>query len=257
MVATALLAALAAVLAAYGLVVRSLGSGSRFYRTWLALAALAAAAAVAHGSGAWGLLPQAARVALPAVALAFAAWVACLSFAIMRASKAPAPDDLDVLVVLGAQVMPDGSPCLALAARLDAARAYLDAHPGCRCVVSGGRGPNEPVSEAESMAAYLEARGVDAARVALEDRSRSTVENLRFSRRLLAPGEERVGVVTNDFHLRRALAVARREQIREPRGVSAPSDRLYLPNYLLRECLCSALYLLRGHGRQAGAQARE
>lgn len=241
-----LLALVAAVLAGYGVLVRSVRSGSGFYRVWLALAAMAAAAAVTVGAGAWRSMPVALRVGIPLAALAFVIWAITLSASVMRQTNTLVPDDLDVLVVLGAQVRPDGSPCSALRMRLDTARDYLLAHPRCRCIVSGGQGANEPQSEAECMASCLAFGGVNPERILLEDQSRNTIQNLRFSRELLL--EERpqgVGIVTNDFHLKRSLAIARREGIPNPKGIAAPSTRLYLPNNLLRECFCIALDFLR------------
>lgn len=241
-----LLALLAAVLAGYGLLVSSIRSGSGFYRVWIALAAIAAAAAVAVGTGAWESMPIALQMGIPLAALTFVVWAVGLSMRIMRLANAPMPDDLDVLIVLGAQVRPDGSPCRALRMRLNTARDYLLAHPHCRCIVSGGQGTNEPESEAECMASYLVFTGVDSERLLLEDRSKNTIQNLRFSLELLSQaGSQNIGIVTNDFHLKRSLAIARREGIPNPKGIAAPSTRLYLPNNLLRECLCIALDFLR------------
>ena len=240
------LSVLAVTLAAYGVFVWSQHSGTHFFCVWLAFAALSALAAVAHANGAWAQLPVQARVAIELVTVAYAAWAVGLSCAIMReaAREKSAPGDLDVLIVLGAQVRPDRTPTNVLRLRLDTARSYLEAHPRCRCVVSGGKGWNEPISEASCMADYLVRNGIARNRIAEEDQSRSTIENMRFSRTLLADGE-RVGVVTNDFHLHRSLKIARREGIADPRGIAAPSTRPYLPNNLLRECLCLAWDVLR------------
>jgi uncharacterized SAM-binding protein YcdF (DUF218 family) len=95
------------------------------------------------------------------------------------------------------------------------------------------------------MADGLLAHGVDSSRVELEDRSTTTVENMRFSREMLRQGD-RVGIVTSDFHLYRALGIARREGIEDPRGIPARSPRLTLPHNLLRECLCLADDFFKG-----------
>ena len=90
-----------------------------------------------------------------------------------------------VVVVLGAKVKADGSPSRILKNRLDTAAALLEQEPRLLCVVSGGQGDNEPVSEARAMALYLEERGIDPGRILLEDRSRNTRGNLANTSALL------------------------------------------------------------------------
>ena len=74
-------------------------------------------------------------------------------------------------------------------------------------VVSGGQGPDEPMSEAQCMYDYLTAHGVDGEQIVLEDRSSNTWENVRYTRELFRSGEvedsETVLLVSNGFHLAR------------------------------------------------------
>ena len=51
------------------------------------------------------------------------------------------------IVVLGAQVR-GTQPSRAMRDRTDAAAAYLSAHPDVICIVSGGQGPGEKITEA-------------------------------------------------------------------------------------------------------------
>ena len=79
-------------------------------------------------------------------------------------------------------------------------------------VASGGQGSDEVVSEAESMRRYLtESRHVPADAVLMEDRSTTTMENLRFSKEIMdarsgvqsVPGRRglayRCALVTSDY----------------------------------------------------------
>ena len=91
-----------------------------------------------------------------------------------------------VMVILGCQVMADGDPSVLLQDRLDTALDYLEEHPDLTVVVSGGQGSNEPVSEARCMADVLIQGGVAEEQIRLEDQSSNTMENLVFSRELLA-----------------------------------------------------------------------
>lgn len=79
-------------------------------------------------------------------------------------------------------------------------------------VTSGGQGPGEDLPELHAMADYLTGRGVPRERIVLEDRSRTTRENLTFSDAMMR--ERRRGywcvVVTNNFHVLRATLFARK-----------------------------------------------
>ena len=68
-------------------------------------------------------------------------------------------DGLDYIVVLGAQMRQNG-PSVVLQYRLDEAIKYLNDNPDTICIVSGGQGYNEPCTEAQGMAEYLEKKGV-------------------------------------------------------------------------------------------------
>ena len=142
---------------------------------------------------------------------------------------------LDYIIVLGAQVKEDG-PSIVLQYRLDKAISYLSDNPTTRCIVSGGQGDNEPFSEAEGMYNYLVANGVDSERIILEDQSTSTVENIRNSKALLNDLYNSVGIVTNDFHVFRAVQIAKVQGLKNISGIAAESNAFYLPNNVLREC---------------------
>jgi uncharacterized SAM-binding protein YcdF (DUF218 family) len=121
----------------------------------------------------------------------------------------PGKHQLDYLVVLGAGLIGERvSPVLA--ARIDRAIGLLAQHPHARLVMSGGQGPDEVIPEAVAMKNYAVAHGVPAERIILEDQSRTTYENIKFSYRLIKPGAQ-VALVTNSFHVYRALLIAKRQ----------------------------------------------
>ncbi len=249
-----ILIAFAIACAIYGTVIMSMRSGTHFHLAWYGLAAFLLLAGLVRVTGVWQGLPQALRVSLNVVFLAVAVLLIAISVRAMVAAQAgkklvaaadadPASDPLSWLIILGAQVRPDQRPSRVLAFRIDAAARCLETHPDCHVIVSGGKGPNEPISEAACMARELQARGISASRILLEDRSTTTIENLRFcgvllSQRGIVPAAERVGIVTNDFHLYRSLKIARREGFTHAVGISAYSIPAYMPNNLLRESLC-------------------
>lgn len=140
----------------------------------------------------------------------------------------------DVVIVLGAQ-WKNGGPSYVLAKRLDAALAYLKDNPDTKVVVSGGQGSDEPISEAEGMAGYLQAAGIEPERILQENASTDTNENLEFSANLLDRTQDRVVIVTNNFHVYRAMKIAQKKGYVHVEGLAADSYPTMLPNNLLRE----------------------
>ena len=142
--------------------------------------------------------------------------------------------EVDFLIVLGAQVR--GTRITqSLKRRLDSGHAYLVNYPNTKVVVSGGQGKGEDVSEAQAMAEYLIRCGVEPERIIQEDRSTSTWENLCFSLGCLTSPRAAVAVVTNDFHLYRALLLAKKAGYKNLFGIAASSNGVLLFNYLVRE----------------------
>ena len=126
-------------------------------------------------------------------------------------------------------VREDG-PSVLLRDRLDEALDYLEDHPDMTVVVSGGQGPDEPTSEAQAMADYLTAHGVEEEKVLLEPDSHNTAQNLDYSRRLLdregIDTSDGVLLVSNGFHLTRARMLAERAGFEQVSTLAAPASHL-------------------------------
>ena len=154
----------------------------------------------------------------------------------------------DALIVLGAAVHGDRVTWV-LSNRLDTAAEYLDAHPDTICVVSGGQGDGETVTEASAMRKYLvERKGIYAGRILVEDRATSTLENFAFSKKIIDEqlGENAsIAFVTTDFHVFRAGRVARKAGL-DAIGLAAPDVWYIRINNFLRECVGITVYALRG-----------
>ena len=134
--------------------------------------------------------------------------------------------------------------------RISAARVYLEENPDTVCIASGGQGEDEPMSEAECIRDHLVAGGIDADRILLEDRSTSTEENMRYSLPMLRSPEtdvESVGIVTNDFHVFRALCLARKNGGFTFYGVPARSTVFGFIHYAMREFFTLSVSLVRGY----------
>ncbi len=154
--------------------------------------------------------------------------------------------ELDYIVVLGAQLKTTG-PSRVLQYRLDTAYEYLTAHPDTKVIVSGGQGSNEPASEAQGMYDYLVKRGIEPRRIILEDKSVNTEQNIRFSKDFLQADADKVGIVSNNFHVFRAVKLAKAAGYRNVVGIAAPATAFYLPNNMLREFFGVVKDFLMGH----------
>jgi uncharacterized SAM-binding protein YcdF (DUF218 family) len=91
--------------------------------------------------------------------------------------------------------------------------ALAHRYPQARILISSGSGSllqNSP-AEAPVIAEYFKTIGIDPARVAVEDRSRTTFENAVFSRALANPKPgERWLLVTSAWHMPRSVGVFRK-----------------------------------------------
>ena len=73
------------------------------------------------------------------------------------------PEKANVIVVLGCQVKGE-RPSRMLRRRLDAAITAMNDNPDTLCIVSGGKGDDEKISEALAMKNYLLEKGMDSDR---------------------------------------------------------------------------------------------
>lgn len=142
--------------------------------------------------------------------------------------------ELDYLIVLGAQLKETG-PSRVLQMRLDKAYDYLIEHEDTLVIVSGGKGHDEPDTEAEGMYQYLIKKGIDPGRIIKEDKSRDTSENIAFSGKFLDKEKDKVGIVSNNFHIFRAVNLAKHAGYKNVVGIAAPSELTLLPNNMFRE----------------------
>ena len=142
-----------------------------------------------------------------AVVIIFAAVCICVR---CLARKKRKTCESDCIIVLGAKVRPDGSMCNTLVYRCECAYELYRAYPGIKIIPCGGRHGNEPASEASAMAAYFLKKGIPQDDIILEDKSRSTIENLIFAKKIMAEkGFNSAVIVTSDYHAERALWMSR------------------------------------------------
>ena len=168
---------------------------------------------------------------------------------IIKASFGDPDPGCQYVVVLGAKVRHDG-PSVSLQNRIDAAYDYLTAHPDAIAIVSGGKGKDEPMTEAECMYRALIGRGIDPERVWMEDKATSTWENLQFSLDLIEEKTgvrpESIGIISSEYHLFRAglfVDACQVESVGIPAKTTLKSQKF---NHFMREVAGVWHYILLG-----------
>ncbi len=144
-------------------------------------------------------------------------------------------EDLDYVIVLGAGLVGE-QPTNPLRVRIEKAAQYLQENPDTVLIASGGQGPDERISEAECIKRQLvEVYGIPEERILKEDRSTSTEENLRYSRKIIGDADAQVGIITNGFHEYRALLIAENEGFTNVYSVPATTLLPVGIHYTVRE----------------------
>lgn len=148
----------------------------------------------------------------------------------------------DFLIVLGAGLLNGNEVSPLLGQRIDRALKFYRKQvtktgQAPMVIFSGGQGGDETVPEGQAMREYAIAHGLPADRALAEDQSKTTYENMVFSKQLIvATGQQRprVTFITNGYHTFRAGMIARKAGLKA-NGIGAHTAKFFLPNAILRE----------------------
>ena len=146
--------------------------------------------------------------------------------------------DVDYLIVNGAKLY-GSTPSPSLQDRMEGTLHFMQSNQNAIAVLTGRKWPYSDVSEAYFMYNCLIAHNIDKNRLILEENASNTLENIRFSlnriQQDIALEDVRIGILTSDYHLYRALYIAKAEQITAV-GIAIPTRRfLSKTNYFIRE----------------------
>lgn len=164
--------------------------------------------------------------------------VICLTLILSKSTDRTAENSTDVktILVLGSRINQNKKPAKITQERLDAALLLAKNNPQAKIIVSGAKGADDPVSEAFSMKNYLITHHISADRIISEDKAGDTAENIAYSKKYF---DGKTVIVTSDFHLYRALYLAKQEGVKVE-GFAAKTkanNLLYYPNYYGHEIL--------------------
>lgn len=154
---------------------------------------------------------------------------------ISRMTSVP-KNECEYVIILGAQIK-GYTPSKALKDRLDTAYDYIVTDPDIKIIVSGGQGSNEVTSEARVMKDYLVSKGIASERIIMEDKSKNTAENLKYSAELIEDRTASVGIVSSNFHIYRATKLAAAQGLTNVSGLASPCRSILFLNYIVRESI--------------------
>ena len=115
-------------------------------------------------------------------------------------------EGFDCVVVLGAGLQADGTPSHMLEDRIKVGVSVLEA-TGAEYILMSGDHSDQYYNEPAAMKKYAENMGVDPSRILVDGKGYSTYESM--TRVISEFGFDKVVVVTQEYHLYRAIYIAR------------------------------------------------
>jgi uncharacterized SAM-binding protein YcdF (DUF218 family) len=179
------------------------------------------------------------KVVARVVAVVLVVWlsiVGLLTAAVILYGMTDRAQPADVIIVLGSGLRRDSRPGPALIRRAQrAAELYAQGYaPAIIC--TGGYTDGRTRSEADGCREVLEASGVPAEAIFLEERSRSTEENAFYAEPIMQANGWRTAVLVSDgYHLLRAQWIFSQEGITVYPSPAPPPLRLALAVAIARE----------------------
>ena len=149
----------------------------------------------------------------------------------------PKKKDFDYVIIHGAGLLDGQRVSKLLSDRIDKALDVYHKDPTPPFLIpSGGQGDDEKVSEASAMAAYIKEKGIPEDKIIIEDRSKTTYENLLNSKKIIdeRDGDKYIALVTSNYHVYRALRHAKKVGLKCT-GIGSRVAFYYWPSALIRE----------------------
>lgn len=225
----------------YAVIVIYAGFGASFVNFWLLAAfGFAAIAGVFYFNKRIQLFAKIPKPVLGAVGIIIAAGVILFVFlfgCVVSGMVSKPEKKAEYVIVLGAQIRGERIT-KSLKYRLEAAYEYYKDNGDVIIIVSGGQGEGEDTSEAFAMKKYLEEKGVPSDSILMEDKSTTTNENLMYSYEIICDrgdNEAQILICSNNFHIFRAVKLAKHIGIKNVEGLAAESDKILLASYMVRD----------------------
>lgn len=151
----------------------------------------------------------------------------------------------DYILILGCQINKDGTLTNLLKGRVDRALEFRNMQKektgkDLIFIPSGGKGDDEIISEAEAMRNYLLEHGIKEKEILIEDKSKNTYENIKFSNKIIKEklNDAKIALSTTNYHVFRAGAIADSQGLKIE-GIGAKTKTYFWINAFIREFIAT------------------
>lgn len=183
------------------------------------------------------------KVLIAIIVIVIIVFLSILAFIVYKENTLDKPEGYDSIIVLGAQVKPDGNLSVQLQWRMNSALGTYNNY-NCLIVTCGAQGIDEPIEEGVAMRNWLIQNNVPEDMVIAETESFSTYQNIENAMEILtAKGLNKPVIVTSDYHLPRSMAIASDNGLL-PQGIASPTKPSYWVKNHFREVLAWCKYWL-------------
>ena len=181
----------------------------------------------------------------------------CLTLATLycniMAAKHKPKFDKDYVIILGSKIRENGTLTPILQARVDKAIAFAKeqkekSNKRIVFVPSGGKGEDEIIAEAEAMKNYLIEKGISSKDIIVEDKSKNTYQNLKFSKQKIDEDNKDGKIIfsTTNYHVFRSGVIANNEGI-DCEGMGSKTKWYFYTNALIREFIANLFNQRKQH----------
>ncbi len=171
----------------------------------------------------------------------------------IKAAKHTPTYDKDYMIILGSRIREDGTLTSLLKGRVDKAidfgkKQYDLSKKKIIYIPSGGKGGDEVIAEAEAMKNYLLEKGIKENQIMIEDKSKSTFENMKFSKNMIDQENKNAKICfsTTNYHVFRSGVIASEQGI-NCEGIGSTTKWYFYTNALIREFIANIVQEKRNH----------
>ena len=171
----------------------------------------------------------------------------------IKAAKHIPKYDKDFVIILGSRINKDGTLTPLLKGRVDKAiefgnKQYEMSKKKIIYIPSGGQGKDETISEAEAIKNYLLENGIKEKQIIIENKSTSTIENMKYSKEKIDKLNEnaKISFSTTNYHVFRSGVIANEQGI-DCEGMGSKTKWYFYINALIREFVANIVQKRNSH----------
>ncbi len=145
----------------------------------------------------------------------------------------------DYMIILGCKIREDGGLTPLLKGRVDRALSFREEQlqntgKDLIFIPSGGKGNDEVIAEGEAIKNYLLEQGIHKKNILVENKSKNTYENIKYSYQLINNKKANICFSTTNYHVLRAGLIATEQHIKI-NGIGSKTKAYFWINAFIRE----------------------